>query len=178
MICLAGDHTSPEFQAFVSNFENLYLNIKAENPFATFFTGDFNAHSQFWWPNDDTIPEGVTIFTNLGLSQVIAEPTKFRPHKNPSFIDLILADQRNVILESSIRASLDFYCHHQIIHCKANFRIPPILPFERKICHFCRANSAAIKRCMISFLWRQHLNLDTDPNWQLRRFLIFSKILS
>ena len=53
--------TSPEFQAFMSNFENLYLNIKAENPFATFFAGDFNAHAQFWWPNGDTTPEGVKI---------------------------------------------------------------------------------------------------------------------
>ena len=76
----ACDHTSLEFQAFLSSFENLYLNIKAENPFVTFFTGDFNAHSQFWWPNGDTIPEGVIIdelFTTLALSQVISEPDKF-----------------------------------------------------------------------------------------------------
>ena len=57
----ACDHTSPEFQAFMSNFEHLYLNIKAENPFATFFTGDFNAHSQFWWANGGTTPEGVQL---------------------------------------------------------------------------------------------------------------------
>ena len=65
----ACDHTSPELQGFMSNFENLYLNIKAENPFATIFTGDFKAHSQFWWTNGDATPEGVKIdelFTNLG----------------------------------------------------------------------------------------------------------------
>ena len=150
-------HTSPEFQALLSNFENLYLNIKAENPFATFFAGDFNAHSQFWWPNGDTTPEGVIIdelFTNLGLSQVITEPTNFEPHKNPSCIDLIVTDQPNIILGSGTRASLDSYCQHQIIHCNVNFRIPPPLPFERQIWHFNGANSAAIKRCMISFPWR------------------------
>ena len=38
----------PNFQAFLSDFTNLYTKIKAENPFATFFTGDFNAHSQYW----------------------------------------------------------------------------------------------------------------------------------
>ena len=37
---------SLEFQAFLTNLENLYSKIKAENQFATFFTGDFNAHSQ------------------------------------------------------------------------------------------------------------------------------------
>ena len=35
----------PEFQDFLSNFENLHSKIKTENPFAMFFTGDFNAHS-------------------------------------------------------------------------------------------------------------------------------------
>ena len=51
------DHNSPNFQAFLSNFRNLYTKIKAENPFVTFFTGDFNAHSQYWWPDGDTTPE-------------------------------------------------------------------------------------------------------------------------
>ena len=76
----AFNHTSPEFRAFLSNFKNLYLKIKAENPLATFFTGDFNAHSQFWWSDGDTTTEGKEIddlFTSLGLSQIISEPTNF-----------------------------------------------------------------------------------------------------
>ena len=71
----AFNHTSPEFHAFLSNFKNLYSKIKAENPFATCFTGDFNAHSQFWWSDGDTTPEGREIedlFTSLGLSQIIS----------------------------------------------------------------------------------------------------------
>ena len=43
-------HTSPEFLDFLSNFTNLYSKIKNENPYASFFTGDFNGHSQLWWP--------------------------------------------------------------------------------------------------------------------------------
>ena len=85
-------HTSPEFQAFLTNFENLYSNIKTENPFAIFFTGDFNAYSQFWWPDGDTAPEGTEIeelITKLGLFQLISEPTNFEPHKSPSCIDLV-----------------------------------------------------------------------------------------
>ena len=38
-------HTSPEFQAFLTNFENLYSKIKTENHFAVFVPDDFNAHS-------------------------------------------------------------------------------------------------------------------------------------
>ena len=32
--------------------------MKAENPFATVFTGDFNAYSELWWIGGDTTPEG------------------------------------------------------------------------------------------------------------------------
>jgi len=121
---------------FMNNFENLYLKIKAENPLAMFFTGDFNAHSQIWWPGGDTNHEGTKIedlFSKLGLSQVISEPTNFEPRSNSSCIDLIVTDQPNIILNSGTRASLDSTCHHQIIHCKVNLTIPPPTPFERKI---------------------------------------------
>ena len=57
----AFDHNSPNFQAFLSDFNNLYAKIKAENSFAAFFTGDFNAHSKFWWPDGDTTTEGSEI---------------------------------------------------------------------------------------------------------------------
>ena len=34
-------HSSPEFNEFIENFKNLHNKIKAENPYATFFVGDF-----------------------------------------------------------------------------------------------------------------------------------------
>ena len=70
----AFDHNSPNLQTFLSHFSNLYAKIKAENPFAVFFTGDFNAHSKYWWPDGDTAPEGMEIellLSSLGLFQVI-----------------------------------------------------------------------------------------------------------
>ena len=69
----AYNHTSPEFMNFLSNFNNLYAKIKNENPFASFFTGDFNGHSQFWWPDGDTTAEGrelENLISSLGLSQL------------------------------------------------------------------------------------------------------------
>ena len=117
--------------------------------------------------------------SNLGLSQVICEPTNFEPNKNSSCIDLVITDQPNLILDSGPRASLDPYCHHQIIYCKVNFRIPPSPPLDRKIWHFNRANSAAIKSSMTNFPWLQHLNLYTDANWQVKTFTdIFLNIMS
>ena len=181
-------YTSPEFCAFLSNFKNLHSKIQGENPSATFFTGDFNAPSQFWWPDGDTTPEGMEIenfLTSLGLSQIISEPTNFEPSKNPPppppppSIDLIIPDQPKIILDSGTRASLDSFCHHQIIYCKVNFRIPSPTPFERTIWHFNRANRAAIKRSMTNFPWSQHLNINTNPNWQVKTFnSIFLNIMS
>ena len=73
-------HNTPEFEGFLSNVKDMYSKIKAENPFAMFFTGDFNGHSQLWWSDGDTTPEGRKIeelFTSLNLTQVISEPTNF-----------------------------------------------------------------------------------------------------
>ena len=178
----AFDHNSPNFQAFLSNFSNLYTKIQVENPFAVFFTGDFNAHSEYWWTDGDTTPEGSEIehlLSSLGLFQVISEPTNFEPNKNPSCIDLLITDQPNLILDSGTRASLDPYCHHQIIYCKVNFRIPPPPPLDRKIWHFNKANLVAIKRSMTNFPWIEQLNLNSDTNWQVKTFTeIFLNIMS
>ena len=98
--------------------------IKNENPSASFFTGDFNGGSQFWWPDGDTTPEGREIenlLTSLGFSQLISEPMNFEPNRNPSCIDLVTTDRANLVLDSGTRTSLDFFCHHQIIYCKVNF---------------------------------------------------------
>ena len=169
----AFNYTSPEFQTFLVNFKNLHLKIQAENPYAVLFTGDFNAHSQLWWSDGKTTFEGKEIenlISSLNLHQVISEPTNFEPNKNPSCIDLIITDQPNLILDCGTRASLDSFCHHQIIYCRVNFRIPPPPPFERKIWHFSRANIAAIKRSIVRFPWHIHLSINTDPNWQTKTF--------
>ena len=159
---------STEFDEFLSNFRNLYSKIEAENPFATFFTGDFNGHSEAWWPDGDTNAEGREIedlLASLNLCQIISEPTNFQPHKRPSCIDLIITDQPNLVLESGTRPSLDSTCHHQIVYCKVNFKIPPPPPIDRMIWHYDKANNVAIKRSMHNFPWIQHLNLNSDVNW-------------
>ena len=111
---------SPDVDNFFINFKTLYSKIESENPYATIFTGDFNGHSQSWWPNGDTNTEGRDIddlLTSLNLTQICNEPTNFQPGKRPSCIDLIVTDQPNLVLESGTRPSLDPHCPRQIIHC-------------------------------------------------------------
>ena len=113
---------------------------------------------------------------SLVLSQVISEPTNFEPNKNPSCIDLVITDQPNLILDSGTRVP---YCHHQIIYCKVNFRIPPPPKLDRKIWHYNRANLAAIKKSMTNFPCFEQLNLNMDINWQVKTFTeIFLNIMS
>ena len=59
----------------------------------------FSTHSQLWWSGGDTFPEGIKIeelISNLGLLQIINEPTNFEPNTNTAFIDLIFTDQHNL----------------------------------------------------------------------------------
>ena len=175
-------HNSPEFIDFTNNFKNLYTKLTNENPYATFFSGDLNGHSEFWWPSGDTTAEGrelEELLSSLNLSQIISEPTNFTPNKNPSCIDLIITDQPNLVLDSGTRPSLDDKCHHQITHCKVNFRIPPPPPCERRIWHYHRANTEAIQKSLNNFPWVQHLNLNNDVDWQVKSFTeIFLNIMS
>ena len=48
---------------------------------------------------------------------------------------------------------------------------PNIILDSGEIWRFNRANSAAIKRRMISSLWLQHFSLNPDANWQFKTFI-------
>ena len=116
---------SEEFNAFLENFQNLHEQIKNLKPYAMFFTGDFNAHSQAWYPEGDTNLEGVefnNLFSDLNLTQMISEPTHFmRDTCKSTCIDLVITDQPNLVLDSGVRDSLDSTVKHKIVLCKIKF---------------------------------------------------------
>ena len=115
----ACNHTSAEFLKFLVDSKNSHLKIKAENPFAIFFVGDFKGKCQYWWPDVEASIEGRVIeemLSSPGLSQIISEPTNLETGKKPPCIDLVATDQPNIILDSGTRDSLDSFCHHQIIN--------------------------------------------------------------
>ena len=95
-----------------------------------FFVGEFNAHSQIWYPEGDTNAEGYLIdelFSSLNLNQIISEPTHFfRNDCLPYCIDLVVTDQPNLILESGVRPFLDPLVKHQITFAKINYKIPQV----------------------------------------------------
>ena len=163
--------SSPAFHTFLSNFKNLHEGIQRENPYAAFFAGDINGHSQEWYADGDTNPEGSSLnelFTDLQLHQLIKEPTHFfNDFSNPSCIDIILTDQPNLVLNSGVRPSLDPLVKHQMTFCKLNFKIPPPPKYDRKVWHFKRAQAPLIKRALEIFPWEEHLKKFTDPSDQV-----------
>ena len=174
---------SPEFDRFLSNLNTLYDNIKKDNPYVTFLTGDFNAHSELWWKNGDTNPEGKKIeelTSLLGLKQLIKEPTNMEPSRNPTCIDLVFTtDSPNIVLDSGVRPSLDNLCHHQIVFCNSTLRCVPPPPYKRKIWHYERAAVDLIRRAVSNFPWEQHFLMNPDVNWQVESFTeIISNIMS
>ena len=78
-----------------------------------FFTGDFNAHSQNWWPDGNANNEGIAIYnllSALDLHQIIWEPTNFEENKKPYCIGLMFCDQPNIMVDRAVRCmQCDFH---------------------------------------------------------------------
>ena len=77
--------------------------MKDQDPYAMFFTGVFNGHSQLLRQGGGSTAEGNSIedlATLLGLTQLINEPTNFERNKKSSCIVLVLTNQPNLVLES------------------------------------------------------------------------------
>ena len=142
-----------------------------QKPYCTVFTGDFNAHSINWWCDRESSNEGTQLdmlFSELGLSQMIIEPTHFREHCKPYCIDLIICDQPNLVIESGVRPSLDPACKHQITFCRLSIKTFRILPFQRLVWHYNKANCGLIHIALNSVQWVKTLSAITNTNTQVR----------
>ena len=141
--------SSPEFSSFLEKLK----------PYCTVFTVNFNAHSINWWCDRETSNEGTQLdmlFSELGLSQLIIEPTHFREHYKPSCIDLIICDQPNLVIESGVRPSLDPACKHQITFCR------------RLVWYYNKVNCGLIHRALNSVQWVKTLSEIPNSNTQVR----------
>ena len=108
--------TQVESEGFRKNFELMLSKMSAEKPFSVIITGDFNCRSTQWWDGEFENEEGRIFepFTaDLGLNQLISEPTHIMG-ESKSCNDLVLRDQPNLFLESSVHPPLDELCHHHI----------------------------------------------------------------
>ena len=80
--------------------------IALESPLCCFITGDLNAMRTNWWQDGINNPCALELYdmsTVLGNSQLINGQTNFEPNMQPFCIDLIFANQPNLVLESGIQ---------------------------------------------------------------------------
>ena len=87
--------TSDEVDSFISNLENILINITSFDPHFVMLLGEFNSKSKSWWSlNDKTTEEG-TILENLtslyGMKNLISAPTHIL-HYSSSCIELIFVN--------------------------------------------------------------------------------------
>ena len=90
--------------------------------------------------------------TQHGLQQLIDGPTHIL-NDSLSCIDLIFSSADHLVLDSGILPSLNPKCHHQIVFCKINFKIPFPPSFERKIWDFSKADPILIRRAIDMVDW-------------------------
>ena len=124
-----------------------------------------------WWPDGDSNNEDTQInilFSELGLTQLISEPTHFRGHCQPSCIDLIIFDHLNLVIDSGVRSSPDQTCKHQLTYSKLSIKTPQIPPAKRLVWHYDKANCDLINRAITDFQWVFYLNKIRNPNSQVK----------
>ena len=171
-VCYRSPSQTPgEFDDFSSKWEETIINVNNCSPNSAIFLGDFNVKNSDWW-NGDTTDAGGREIQNLatqhGLDQLIDGPTHIPPNASPSCIDLIFSSANHLSLDSGVLPSLYPRCHHQIVFCKIDFKIPFPPAYKRRIWDFSRANSTAIKRAMDMANWdRLFEGLDIDDQVSL-----------
>ena len=97
-----------EIGEFQDGLEATFSNLILESPFCSIILGDFNAKCSKWFGDiDDTCGLELDSLSNCsGYSQIITEATHFQPNCSPSCIDLIFADQPNLVSQCGVHASL------------------------------------------------------------------------
>ena len=114
-----------EFDLFLPNFGKLLSDISKREPSLSVITGDFNAGSSSWWPEDINSTVGSKLFSLTswnGFPRLINELTHIQTSSS-SCIDLIFTDQLKISVNSGVHVSLHPNCHHQIVHSSFNLNI-------------------------------------------------------
>ena len=98
------------------------------------------------------------ITSQFGLQQLIKEPTHILTDSS-SCIDLLFTSQPNLVIESGLHSSLYQNCHHQLIYPKINFKVFYLLPYEREIWYYQRANVNQFQQAIEQFYGKYRLEI-------------------
>ena len=134
---------------FGENLTELLAKVNNENPSLVIFTGDFNARSPLLWSGEHTENAAgklIADFSNLNcFEQLIDEPTHLPRDNIETCIDLILASNSTVFVDTGVIPSLDSCCKHNIIFGKVNFHVPPPPKYNRIIWEYNKCNTPGLR---------------------------------
>ena len=146
-----------KFELFLTNLENLLVDITSRNPHFMLLLGDFNAKSKTWSINDQSSREGTQLesLTSLyEMKQLIAEPTHVLENSS-SHIDLIFTNQPNLIMDAGVHISPHSKCHHQVIYAKLNLQIEYPPPYTREVRDYGKTQFDLINKAIENFDWNK-----------------------
>ena len=138
--------------------------------------GDLNL-SKTLWPEAQTScnleKKFVNLFNDLGLEQLIAEPT----HTTGNTLDLLLCNQPNIVSDINVMPQ-GIVCSspHLSIKFKVKLNCKRLKPTKRRIYNLKKANFRAINEELLSVPW-DHILSDNNIDSSLEKFeSIFSSI--
>ena len=144
--------------------------MAAKNTICVVITCDFNCRASQLWENEIENNERrhfESLTSDIGLYQLILEPTHLMGDSK-SCTDLIFTDQRNRFIESGVNSLLYEQCHHQIEYGKLAVSILGPPSYTRKIGYYDKADVVGIKKSVEMFQWKEHLEIMSCPNEQVK----------
>ena len=115
---------------FSEALENSFSDIDLER-YNVMLLGDFNAASPSWLSTDSLSPAGSALeplFLQLGLHQLLAEPTHIRPHGPGSLLDLILTSDSSLVSDVAVLPPVG-KSDHCLLHHSVNSTSPFLKPW-------------------------------------------------
>lgn len=121
-----------------------------------YIIGDLNARHSLFWNGDRTTTEGRTVmtqFSDMGMEQLIHEPTRRVPASN-TCIDLLFTNHPSSVTSSGTRDKLSENCDHLPIY--AEIRFPKLKPkcYKRLVWNFARGNFDSFRQLLLNAPWQ------------------------
>ena len=136
---------------FLSDFEQLLLNIEGFKPTFTVLPGDYNQiheHGRFRHQHTWRYAFRCSNF-NILLAN---KPTRILPNSSPC-IDLIFTNQPGLVINPGTHPPLHANCHHRITYCKLKLKTDYPTPYQRLVWNFKKANITSIRRATHILNW-------------------------
>ncbi len=143
----------------INNFYDCYNYSILNNYTGIYFIGDFNYPNINWNQSEKNNHLFYDAITQLGLYQMIYEPTRYR-----NILDLVITDSPGFISDITINPPIK-NCDHNIIHFIIKYQDKPIKVLPRKIYKYNEANWDKINKNLSEENWLQNLfNLTNIDN--------------